>query len=106
MERYSELVDFVLQKVVGAKEDVELYGCYFCKSGNHRSVLWALVEGWVMQYLGVKAKERPLCWWAQDRVTCQRPGRRNCRLCTPDAPELDPFRKIVITEFLEYVATC
>ena len=75
-DRYSELVDLALERVVDAKEDTVINGLYLCKSGNHRSVLWALVEGWIMILLGAFAREVPICWWAQDRVKCQKKGKK------------------------------
>ena len=103
-DRYSELVDLALDRVVDAKEDTEINGLYLCKSGNHRSVLWALVEGWIMILLGAFAREVPICWWAQDRVKCQ--GEKDgCRYCGPLAPELKPIRKEVVDEFVAFLAT-
>ena len=102
-DRYSELVDLALDRVVDATEDTEINGLYICKSGNHRSVLWALVEGWIMILLGATAMEVPICWWAQDRVTCQK--KDGCKYCWPKAPGLKPIRKQVLDEFTTFLAT-
>ena len=101
--RYLELLDLAMDEVVDADEDKVINACYFCKSGNHRSVIWALVEGWIMKCLGVRAMEIPICWWSQDRVGCQRVNKP-CRYCSPDAPELVPIRQLVMKEFLAFVA--
>ncbi len=100
------MVDLALERVVDAKEDTVINGLYLCKSGNHRSVLWALVEGWIMILLGAFAREVPICWWAQDRVKCQKKGKNGCKDCWPKAPGLPPIRKQVLAEFTRFLATC
>jgi len=100
--RYLELLALIqsMDAVSSDSNDGILALLSFCHQGKHRSVFSYALIGGILVRLGWKVNEHSLCYFAQQKATCQK-KRRPCEFCDPQAPHIPDLTMIALGEFIE-----